>query len=237
MGQTLATFTQKNICLTMITQTDLDAMLAHIPTMPAFATASTLQPAQGMMTDLYNWLKTFAKPSALRRVRVAVFVANNPAFLSALKNPDHALNKLCLAANADLRAYDLGDSAQGNTAQAFTYGLLAMEEGVDLLVPFAVTDQPMKLDNIGAGLDGLQQINNIALAAMCGAIVAAGMAQMPVWVDDDSGAQATKLLHTWQPNIVHHIFNLQQHNIWQMQRAPAEQALLLAPVLRSLLTI
>jgi hypothetical protein len=237
MGQTLATLTQKNVRLTMITQTDLDAMLAHMPTMPAPATTTALQPAQGTMTVLYDWLKKFAKPSALRRVRVAVFVANNAAFLTAIKNPAHALNKLCLSANADLRAYDLGDSAQGNTAQAFTYGLLAMEEGVDLLIPFAVTDQPIVLGKCGAGLDGLQQINNIALAAMCGAIVAAGMAQMPVLVDDDSGAQAAKLLHSWQPNIVHHIFNLQQHDIWQMQRAPAEQALLLAPVLRSLLTI
>ena len=229
----------------MITAQDLQAMLAHMP--PLSPVLGQANAAQGALAPLCGWLQSFAqfnsRPSLLRRPRVAVFAASDEAILQTLKTPEASLNKLCLAANADLRAYDLGEAVLGNVAQAFTYGLLALEDGVDVLLPYATLSsadaavqlQQALIANPNANAFDLLQANgSVAMAAMCGAMLAARMAQVPVLIDDATGQCAAQWLAHWHPNAANHVFNLSTHNPLGVVRPAAEQGLLLLPLLRGL---
>ena len=225
----------------MITAQDLQAMLAHMP--PLSPVLGQANAAQGALAPLCGWLQSYPKPSALRRPRVVVFAAADDAALHALKSPDATLNKLCLAANADLRAYDLGDALLGHVAQAFTYGLLALEDGVDVLLPYvtlssahmAVQLQQALTANPSTNAFELLQANgSVSMAAMCGAMVAARMAQVPVLIDDATGHVATQWLQALHQNAANHVFNLSTHNPLGVVRPAAEQGLLLLPLLRGL---
>jgi hypothetical protein len=225
----------------MITSQDIYAMAAHMP--PLNPVLGTSNAAQGVLAPLCGWLQSFNKPTALKRPRVAVFASADDAALQALKNPSHALNKLCLSANADLRAYDLGPHLTGDVAQSFTYGLLVVEEGVDVLLPHTTSANHLMAQQLQSALSAqptanafelLQQNGSVAMAALCGAMLAARMAQVPVLVDDISGVVAMQWLQALHQTAANHVFDLTTHNLFALQRAPAEYSLLLVPLLRAL---
>ena len=144
---------------------DLDSATAvlermrHLPVPPG---------ALGRLTDLVQWLAAWqgrAKPR-LDHPRIALFAGNHgiaartlepteavAGAVEAVLGGTAVLNRLCEAADADLRLYEMAldrptaDFTQGpamaedDCARAMAYGMMAAEPGLDLLI----------LGSIGAG--------------------------------------------------------------------------------------
>ena len=152
--------------------------------------------ALGRLEELNQWLCLWQgrHPAGLDRPRIAVFAGNHgvaargvsayPAevtiqMVANFTSGGAAVNQLCLAADAELRVYEMelenptGDfstgeaMSEGDCAKAFAYGMMAVEPGIDLL-----------------GLGEMGIANTTSAAALCCALFGGGARE---WVGPGTG--------------------------------------------------
>lgn len=139
---------------------------------------------------IYNWLATTqvkARPD-IRHPRIALFANASAAAqeeLAAITAGTHPLCALAQDANADLQVYDVQQAQTHDIGQAMTYGMMAVQPGVDLMALAVLDDTATDLQDF----DALVQSPRADIAALCGAVIAARLAKTPA-VLAGLGAQA-----------------------------------------------
>lgn len=221
------------------TQPDFAEIARLVEEMPALDLAAPRHTPEA----LGDWLAALrGARGPLRRPRIAVFAASHghvpatrrgeaAAAIQAMVDGTATLNRLCEAFDADLRAYDLaveeptGDISsgpamgEGECAHAIAFGMMAVEQGVDLLVVsaagagvevcaeaiFALLGGPQASDpaaraasimhrEAAAPLPVLAACGGRGIAAVAGALIAARYAGCPVVLDGPGAAAAGRVL-------------------------------------------
>lgn len=185
--------------------------------------------APDLLDGLRLWLSGWQGRTApqLDRPRAAVFVGRNDAYagaaeggvsaaqaaIAAFRDGRAAAARLCRHSDAELRVHELavedgdGDPAltESACATAMAYGMMAVEEGLDLLC-LTATGPGMEqaaaalcraLDG-GAETDPLEALRRHgghAIAAVAGSIMAARMGRVPVLLDGLASTAAAAVLH------------------------------------------
>lgn len=173
------------------------------------------QPSGGLghLADWAGWLAHWQgkdKPQ-VRRIRLALFLASHggageadqallASRLAALQGGEDPVHRICATQDVELRAYEMAldrPTAEANprmteaeAAHAMSYGMMAVEDGVDLLclgclgagsgpavASLAAPEGPR-------GLEALATHGGFEMAALAGAIIAARVARVPVVLDD-----------------------------------------------------
>jgi nicotinate-nucleotide--dimethylbenzimidazole phosphoribosyltransferase len=193
-------------------------------------------PQLGGLAPIWQWLASGqhkARPF-LRRPRVALFVSAHEAYperqaglegiLAELKNGRHQISPLVSAADADLQVYELDLSLpsrdfrsgpalnEPDAARAISYGMMAVQPGVDLLLVSALNPvADVAAAEIAASLaektdplESLLRFGGFDIAAMIGAIVAARLARVPVIVEGAAADVATDILRSLHPDAARH---------------------------------
>lgn len=188
-----------------------------LPPLPVIAGGDSL----GKHAATWRWLAAAQheqKPQ-IRRPRIALFWARHGAYpelqqdvaaqLEKLHDGTHTLCALAQEVNADLQVYELNvDAAPRDfrkevslraheAAHAASYGLMAVQPGIDLLVAACLNPAAeksgeailAKLKSKSDPLEALQMAGGLDIAALMGAIIAARLAHIPVLVDG-RGAEA-----------------------------------------------
>lgn len=133
---------------------------------------------------LRQWLAAVrGKQAPLRHPRVALFhgAGGDSLRLARLQKGGDAAVAAVQEINADLQVYDLAAEARADQAgmvHAMTYGMMAVQPGLDALGvacldAAAVGDGPLTLD-------ALIDSGRADLAALCGCLIAARLARLPV---------------------------------------------------------
>lgn len=190
----------------------------------------------------------------LNHARVALFFAHH-GFADKLRIKDRnfdkyvkdniegtgKLNRLCQAANTDLRLYEMdtetptrdvltGDSAMltEDMVKAIAYGMMSVEPGIDLMAASSFghgseasaralltlhKDQAsddltvtrlLKSHDGSKGFAALQQIGGYEIAALCGVVIAARLAHVPVLLEGETGAAVLAVLRHENTGIADH---------------------------------
>lgn len=203
-----------------------------------------------------DWIEKSQKTCSpkLNHARVALFFAHH-GFAEKLKITDQnydkyvkdniegtgKLNRLCQAANTDLRLYELdtgtptadcmaGDSAMDidDMVKAIAYGMMSVEPGIDLISASAfghgseassralfyihnniacddiTVARLLKPNGVSRGFESLQQIGGYELAALCGLVIAAKLANVPVLLEGETGAAVLSILKYENAGITDH---------------------------------
>ncbi len=207
-----------------------------------------------------DWIEGSQKSCSpkLNHVRVALFFAHH-GFAEKLKITDlnfdkyvkdniegtGKLNRLCQAANTDLRLYEMdtdtptancleGDSASkpamliDDMVKAIAYGMMSVEPGSDLMAASAfghgsdasakallslhngisaddlTSTRLLKANQGRTGFAALQHIGGYEIAALCGMVIAARLAQIPALLEGETGAAVLAILKQENPGIVDH---------------------------------
>jgi nicotinate-nucleotide--dimethylbenzimidazole phosphoribosyltransferase len=161
-------------------------------------------------------------------------------YIQACLRGEGKLNRLALAANTDLRVYEMDPDSPSNVAeseQALTssdlvrsmaYGMMAVEPGLDLMAAGAfgygsrisagaltalhLNQTPddltiarlLKAAKGSTGLDALALIGGYEIAALCGVIIAARLANCPVVLEGVQGHAACLILDAENPALTSH---------------------------------
>lgn len=221
------------------------------------ATIQPLRNAGSTLSDpLLSWLgaaQTTETPH-LDHPRLSIFSANH-GFAASLNLPaeiDYGnyikgclegtgrINRLALAANTDLRLFEMDPEARTEDAletgaltnsdlvRSMAYGMMSVEPGLDLVATGAFghgttqaaqalialhLDQPsdnlaiarlLKQAKGSKGLAALALIGGYELAALCGAIIAARLANCPVLVEGVAGYAALLVLEAENKALTDH---------------------------------
>ncbi len=205
-----------------------------LPEMPPVTTGGE---KLGKYADVWRWLAAaqYQQRPGIRHPRIALFMSMHgahpekqtamPQALKALHEGTHALSPLAQDANADLQVYELNmdapprDFRRENTllpheaAHAVSYGLMAVQPGIDLLVaaclnPAAENAAEKILATLkqgkGAPFDALLASGGLDIAGLMGAIIAARLAHIPVLLDGKGAAAAAALLQALRPDASAH---------------------------------
>ena len=193
----------------------------------------------GLVDSLCAWVAGGQGRDAPRldRPRAAVFFGNwgagdvgvGHASLEKIRSGRSRLNGLCRAQDAELRVYEMAfdtpesdDRQPGLTqkecATAMAYGMMAVEDGLDLLCVAAVGPglKPAAAAlgrAIGTGTDPLEALARFgdhALSALAGAVVAARMARVPVILDGAAALAASAVLQGIRDDALDHCVLAQQ---------------------------
>lgn len=129
-----------------------------------------------------KWLAAVrSKNTALRHPRIAIFAGSNTAArIANLQKGTDALCALSQDINSDLQVYELpdgGGSDRSTQLHALTYGMMAVQPGLDAL---AVSCLNTAAAPVFASLDELLASPRADLAAALGALIAARLARVPV---------------------------------------------------------
>lgn len=207
-----------------MTETAPGASLAEIRSlldgMPEAAPLpATLPDEPDLFQALHAWLSSWqarAMPS-LARPRAALYLGCYDDAAAGLaetiaadvQNGDAPVLRLCQEFDVDLRLYEMAAGAAPDLddaacATAMAYGMMAVEDGLDIL---CVTGIGPGVDAAGLALadavfadrsdplDVLRRLGGHALAGMAGAVIAARVARVPVILDGVAAAAAGAVLH------------------------------------------
>jgi len=195
--------------------------------------------ALGLVDTLSDWVAAGQGRAAARleRPRAAVFFGNwgeaeagaGHASLDAIRSGRARLNGLCRAQDAELRVYEMAFDApasadgepgltQKECATAMAYGMMAVEDGLDLLCVAAagpgLAQAAGRLAVAVAGaaepLSALARHGDHALSALAGALVAARMARVPVILDGAAALAAGAVLQRIKDDAPDHCVLAQQ---------------------------
>lgn len=193
----------------------------------------------GLIDTLSDWVAVGQGRSSPRldRPRTAVFFGNwvagggdaGHASLDAIRSGRSRLNGLCRAQDAELRVYEMASDApaaggggpgltQKECATAMAYGMMAVEDGIDLLCVAAVgpglAPAAGRLAAAAGGaaepLSDLARHGHHALSALAGALVAARMARVPVILDGLAALAAGAVLYRINADALDHCVLAQQ---------------------------
>lgn len=193
----------------------------------------------GLVDTLSNWVAAGQGRAVprLERPRTAVFFGNwgetgagaGHASLDAIRSGRARLNGLCRVQDAELRVYEMAFDApagvegepgltQKECATAMAYGMMAVEDGLDLLCVAAagpgLTQAAGKLaaavGDVSEPLSALARHGDHALSALAGALVAARMARVPVILDGAAALAAGAVLQRINADALDHCVLAQQ---------------------------
>lgn len=193
----------------------------------------------GLIDALSDWIAAGQGRAAprLERPRAAVFFGNwgeagdgaGHASLDAIRSGQARLNGLCRVQDAELRVYEMafdapagGEGAPGLTqkecATAMAYGMMAVEDGLDLLcvaaagpgLAQATGELVAAVGSAAEPLSVLARHGDHALAALAGALVAARMAGVPVILDGTAALAAGAVLQRINADALDHCVLAQQ---------------------------
>lgn len=220
----------------------------------------------GRHAHIWRWLaaaQNLPRPE-IRHPRIALFMARHGAFpdrqetldmaLGQLNNGSHRLCALAQEANADLQVYELGlDSPPRDfrreisllaheAAHAASYGLMAVQPGIDLLVagclnPVANTAGAEVLRMLGTGaeaFDALSTAGGLDIAALLGALIAARLAHIPVVLDGEGAIAAAAVLEALHPGAAAHTKSADEILGERLPSQPGMAGALLIAFLKSL---
>ncbi len=189
---------------------------------------ATLPDDPDLFQTLYAWLSSWqarAVPS-LARPRAALYLgcyddasAGMAETIAAdIQNADAPVLRLCQEFDVDLRLYEMAagpapDLDDAACATAMAYGMMAVEDGLDLLcvagvgpgvdaAGLALADAVFA--DSGDPLDVLRRLGGHALAGMAGAVIAARIARVPVMLDGIAAAAAGAVLHRMDERALDH---------------------------------
>jgi len=176
---------------------------------------------------IFRWLAAAQQKNtpAIIHPRIALFAAAHGAAtdkvesaLTALGAGKHKLTALAADSNADLQVYDLtgadtiGALEPSEAAHAVSYGLMAVQPGIDLLVMAALNpDAETAGKNIIAALQAgkapmtaLTDSGALDICAMLGALAAARLAHIPVILDGAAAEAAAALMTALRADAADH---------------------------------
>ncbi len=207
---------------------EIRALLDGMPN--AAPLPATLPDDPDLLQTLHAWLSGWqarAVPS-LARPRAAIYLgcyADGDAAAGAardiaadIQDGDAPTLRLCKEFDVDLRLYEMAlgtaaDLDDAACATAMAYGMMAVEDGLDLL---CVAGVGPGVDAAGAALadavfaeggdplDVLRRQGGHALAGIAGAIIAARIARVPVILDGIAAAAAGAVLHRLDEGALDH---------------------------------
>ncbi|MEZ0226420.1 MAG: nicotinate-nucleotide--dimethylbenzimidazole phosphoribosyltransferase [Alphaproteobacteria bacterium] len=233
--------------------------------LPGLPTAAAV-PQLGELAPVWQWLSAAQhKPRpAIGRPRVALFMAAHGAYperqdglagiLKELKSGSHAVSPLVKAADADLQVYELDLSLpsrdfrdgpalhEQEAARAISYGMMAVQPGVDLLVLSALNPAAdAAAEEITRGLAGktdpleaLLRFGGFDIAAMAGTIVAARLARVPVILEGPAAEVSAEILRAMQPDAAAHTRKASILLSEKTHLPPPCHGVMLIPLLKSL---
>ncbi len=161
----------------------------------------------------------------LNRLRVAVFssdIQQQDCYLKKIIDGTSALNRLCFLLDAELRLYELNreDSTQTVSADEFlralAFGMMGVEPGMDAVLliehghnhDFSAQQilEAFSKDDVSDEtiFEILCKVGDLSIAAMLGTIIAARMAEIPVFMDTRLGLAAVAVLHRYRSDAAQH---------------------------------
>lgn len=234
-----------------------------LPPLPAPAAPSE---QLGDLAPVWQWLSSAqhkARPG-IHRPRVALFMAAHglqpdgqadlPQLLADMRNGTHAVSPLVQAADADLQVYELdpgpssSDFRKGealnehDAAGAMSYGMMAVQPGVDLLLLAALHPAAdVAAQEIARGLadktdplEVLLRFGGLDIAAMAGAIAAARLARIPVILEGAAAEASAAILQALHPDSVAHTRKASSLLAAKTHLPPPCHGVMLIPFLKSL---
>lgn len=211
-------------------------------------------------SDVTKWIRQSQQSCAAKMThpRLSVIMAAHgfadksdlPAFesyIQTITKGNALLNELCVAANTDLRLYDMDlnhptenclDTSVSSACndesfvRALAYGMMAVEPGLDVMGAYAtgpgsetasralihlhagqssrenihhlILEKLVNKAQSARGLSAVQLIGGFEIAALCGLITAARLANCPVLVTGVTGASALWCLAQENKNSIDH---------------------------------
>jgi nicotinate-nucleotide--dimethylbenzimidazole phosphoribosyltransferase len=216
---------------------EIAEMVRHVlPEMPPVTAGGD---KLGKYTDVWRWMAAaqYKQKPDIRHPRIALFMAPHGAYpekqtglaeaLKQLSSGTHALSPLAQDANADLQVYEMASESAPrdfrqeaallapDAAHATSYGLMAVQPGIDLLVvaalnPAAENAGEKILESIKSGTQPLEALLNyggLDIAAIMGALIAARLAHIPVLLDGKGAAAAAAILQALRADASLHTRN------------------------------
>lgn len=234
-----------------------------LPPLPAVPSGGE---ALGKYADVWRWLAAsqFEQKPSIRHPRIALFTTPHGAYpekqtvmanaVAALHAGEHALSPVAQEANADLQVYDLSidqkprDFRKENAllpheaGHAASYGLMAVQPGLDLLVAACLNPAAekageailFKLKNNIVPFEALLQAGGLDIAALLGSLIAARLAHVPVLLDGKGAEAAGALLEGLNPGAAAHTRNASQILDDRLHPQPGMAGALLITFLKSL---
>lgn len=188
---------------------DLSAVALDVP--PAASPEALYETAAAA-----RWLSGVrGKTGALRHPRAALYHAGDAgaARLAAVQPGRDPVSMLALDINADLQVYDLSGGNDGADAatllHALTYGMMAVQPGLDVLAVACLDDRTV--DGGPLTLDRLLDSGRADMAALCGTLIAARLARLPVVTGGHAATQVAGILRGAAAGAGDHI--LSAHNL------------------------
>lgn len=234
-----------------------------LPDMPAVTKGGE---ALGKYAGVWRWLAAaqYGETPAVAHPRVALFMAAHGAFpeeqavtkdwLEQLGKGGHPVCALSQDSNADLQVYELNvDAAPRDfrveqallpheAGHAASYGLMAVQPGIDLLVLAALNPVAAKAgEKIIAALKekkdpfaALSRFGGLDIAAMTGAIIAARLAHIPVLLDGTAALAAAGIVQALRNDAAAHTRNAADILQDRLHPQAGMTGALLVPFLKSL---
>lgn len=221
----------------------------------------------GQFAPIWRWLAQaqHERRPRIRHPRIGLFMAAHGAYpekqqdlklvIRQLNDGKHPVVPLSDAANADLQVYELDLSTPSadfrkapaltpqSAAHAISYGLMAVQPGVDLLAIAALNPvAEMAGDRIAAALKekmdpfkALLMFGGLDIAAIFGLIIAAQLARVPVVLEGKGALAAGALLQVMRPDAICHLRNANDIHPKQAATAkPGTAGALIIPFLKSI---
>lgn len=220
----------------------------------------------GKYAGIWRWLAAAQHQSApaIAHPRIALFMAAHgafpekqgglPAALQELRGGGHKICALAQDANADLQVYELNIDATPRdfrtedallpheAGHAASYGLMAVQPGIDLLVAAALNPAAEKageqiiaaLKAGGEPFAALMKFGGLDIAAMTGAIIAARLAHIPVLLDGKAATAAAAIVQALRNDAAAHARDAAAILEDRMHPQPGVAGALLVPFLKSL---
>ncbi len=227
---------------TTITFSEIEKMLDHFPQPPkeCIGCNTSLSSLDRVIQHLALWQTNEPGSFKIDRPRQCLFAASHGCSMNSVEEVsswlaqsatgDGLVNKLCQLADAELRVYELDIEnpsqdfkkapamTEAQAAHAITYGMMAVEPGLDLIIIGTVgggSNQAAQailnnIQSIQRPISALQTYGGYDLCAMVGAAIAARMAGIPVLIDSVEGDVIKILLHKMKKGAGDHLYLIDQ---------------------------
>ena len=179
-----------------------DEILQLISELNDTHSAYSIDPEAPAMTALSDWLENRFSLTAFLHPCLSLFIgADNADLLTMIQNGSHPLCQLCEKFSFDFRVYDMGDNTQDQNDRALAYGMMAVDEAMDLLV---ITDAQTDETDFPATstLDAFLSKASAQSAATLGAIIAAIQAGIPIIYEGAATENCVRFLNNLAPNLL-----------------------------------
>lgn len=265
---------------------EIEEMLSHFPssTAPCHGCNREKTMLENTLDHIKTWQVTEEKTVQLKRPRACFFTSSYSAEEKATDNAKQRLktfsdtaspvHQLCQLADAELRIYELdldtpaGDitkgaaMTEGEAAHAITYGMMAIEPGIDLIVLGNIPSPAGGLSNqaiqaalhknqgeseqveaalsvnniqsIQKPLDLLRVLGGYELCAMLGTAIASRMAGIPILYDQISGQNIKEILDAMVPGAGDHLYAIEKNDLFSQKD---NNSLAIIPSLKSYLIL